>query len=129
MPRAAERPLPAGLDVRRDGDHRARASFEGRGEALPSLGAVGRLSITSHAAGDEAATIRVAGGQAERQLSHADRGGDDGEDAWWGIESQAVFRVDASSGAEAVRLDPTSTRYALEEQKDLLESINGMLGG
>ncbi len=50
-------------------------SFGFRGEALPSLGAVGRLSITARAKGAEAANISVAGGQMQAVRPAALSGG------------------------------------------------------
>jgi len=61
--RHATSKLPVGADGADDLSHIATLGF--RGEALPSIGAVARLSITSRSDGSEAYRIHVEGGRAE----------------------------------------------------------------
>ncbi|TNF59802.1 MAG: DNA mismatch repair endonuclease MutL [Rhodobacteraceae bacterium] len=84
-------------------------SFGFRGEALPSLGAVGRLTITSRAAGFDAATIRVAGGQSEAVKPAALRAGTVVElrDLFYATPARLKFlrsdRAEAQAIADVVR--------------------------
>lgn len=127
-------------------------SFGFRGEALPSLGAVGRLTITSRTDGSEAGVIRVAGGRAEAVKPAALRSGTVVElrDLFFATparlkflrtdraETQAVtdvvkrlamaepfvgFTLNDTSGGES-----RSLFRADAEQADLFEALQGRLG-
>ncbi len=90
-------------------------SFGFRGEALPSLGAVGRLAITSRAAGAEAATIIVAGGRASPVRPAALRAGTvvDLADLFYATPARLKFlRTDR---AEAQAIGDVIKRLAMAE--------------
>lgn len=84
-------------------------SFGFRGEALPSLGAVGRLTITSRAGGFDAATIRVAGGRMDPVKPAALRAGTVVElrDLFYATPARLKFlrsdRAEAQAIADVVR--------------------------
>ncbi|WP_170364159.1 DNA mismatch repair endonuclease MutL [Ruegeria arenilitoris] len=90
-------------------------TFGFRGEALPSLGAVGRLTITSRAPGTEAAQIRVAGGKMEPVKPAALRAGTVVElrDLFYATPARLKFmRTDR---AEAQAISDTVKRLAMAE--------------
>ncbi|AMY71398.1 DNA mismatch repair endonuclease MutL [Frigidibacter mobilis] len=84
-------------------------SFGFRGEALPSLGAVGRLTITSRVEGAEAARIAVAGGREEAVRPAALSGGTVVElrDLFYATPARLKFlrgdRAEAQAIADVVR--------------------------
>jgi DNA mismatch repair protein MutL len=84
-------------------------SFGFRGEALPSLGAVGRLTITSRADGEEAAVISVTGGRIEPVRPAALSGGTVVElkDLFFATPARLKFlrtdRAEAQAVADVVR--------------------------
>ena len=84
-------------------------SFGFRGEALPSLGAVGRLTITSRAEGEEAAVIAVTGGRIEPVRPAALSGGTVVElkDLFFATPARLKFlrtdRAEAQAVADVVR--------------------------
>ena len=90
-------------------------SFGFRGEALPSLGAVGRLTITSRAAGFDAATIRVAGGRVDPVKPAALRAGTVVElrDLFYATPARLKFL--RSDRAEAQALADVVKRLAMAE--------------
>jgi len=90
-------------------------TFGFRGEALPSLGAVGRLTITSRADGFDAALIRVAGGQMDPVKPAALSGGTVVElrDLFYATPARLKFlRTDR---AEAQAISDVVKRLAMAE--------------
>lgn len=90
-------------------------TFGFRGEALPSLGAVGRLAITSRTAGREAARIRVAGGRVEPVKPAALSGGTVVElrDLFYATPARLKFL--RSDRAEAQAIGDVVKRLAMAE--------------
>lgn len=90
-------------------------SFGFRGEALASLGAVGRLRITSRAAGAEAAEIAVAGGRVEPVRPAALTGGTVVELRDLFHATPARLKFLRSDRAEAQAIKDVVQRLALAE--------------
>jgi len=90
-------------------------TFGFRGEALPSLGAVGRLTITSRAQGEEAATIRVAGGRMEPARPAALRAGTVVELRDLFFATPARLKFMRSDRAEAQAISDVVKRLAMAE--------------
>ena len=125
-------------------------SFGFRGEALPSLGAVGRLTITSRAAGHEAARIAVAGGRTEPvRPAAANRGtGVELRDLFFATPARLRFlrsdRAETQAIAEVVRrlaMAEPSVAFTLTdedegrvlfradaEQGDLFDALSARIG-
>lgn len=90
-------------------------TFGFRGEALPSLGAVGRLTITSRAKGHEAAQIRVSGGQLEPVKPAALRAGTIVELRDLFFATPARLKFMRTDRAESQAISDTVKRLAMAE--------------
>ncbi|NDW45933.1 DNA mismatch repair endonuclease MutL [Ruegeria sp. PrR005] len=90
-------------------------TFGFRGEALPSLGSVGRLTITSRAQGAEAASIRVAGGREEPVKPAALRAGTVVELRDLFFATPARLKFMRTDRAEAQAVADTVKRLAMAE--------------
>lgn len=90
-------------------------TFGFRGEALPSLGAVGRLTITSRAAGHDASSIRVAGGRMEPIRPAALRSGTVVELSDLFYATPARLKFMRSDRAEASAITDVVKRLAMAE--------------
>ncbi|MGR3761518.1 DNA mismatch repair endonuclease MutL [Roseobacteraceae bacterium NS-SX3] len=90
-------------------------TFGFRGEALPSLGAVGRLRITSRAAGHDAAQIRVSGGKMEPVKPAALRAGTIVELCDLFFATPARLKFMRTDRAEAQAIGDVVKRLAMAE--------------
>ena len=90
-------------------------TFGFRGEALPSLGAVGRLTISSRAPGHDAASIRVSGGQMEPAKPAALRAGTVVELRDLFFATPARLKFMRTDRAEAQAVTDTVKRLAMAE--------------
>ncbi|WP_170411832.1 DNA mismatch repair endonuclease MutL [Ruegeria atlantica] len=90
-------------------------TFGFRGEALPSLGAVGRLTITSRVPGGEAASIHVAGGRMDRAKPAALRTGTVVELRDLFFATPARLKFMRTDRAEAQAINDTVKRLAMAE--------------
>ncbi|WP_120500231.1 DNA mismatch repair endonuclease MutL [Roseovarius sp. EL26] len=90
-------------------------TFGFRGEALPSLGAVGRLTFTSRAPGYDAAEIRVTGGQVDPVRPAAHNAGTTVtlRDLFYATPARLKFM--RSDRAEAQAITDTIKRLAMAE--------------
>ncbi len=90
-------------------------TFGFRGEALPSLGAVGRLTITSRVPGDEAAMIHVSGGKIEPVKPAALRAGTIVELRDLFFATPARLKFMRTDRAESQAITDTVKRLAMSE--------------
>ncbi|MBO9433966.1 DNA mismatch repair endonuclease MutL [Ruegeria sp. R13_0] len=90
-------------------------TFGFRGEALPSLGAVGRLSITSRVSGADAASITVSGGRMEAVKPAALRAGTVVELRDLFFATPARLKFMRTDRAEAQAIGDTVKRLAMAE--------------
>lgn len=90
-------------------------TFGFRGEALPSLGAVGRLTITSRVPGGEAASVHVAGGRIDGVKPAALRAGTVVELRDLFFATPARLKFMRTDRAEAQAISDTVKRLAMAE--------------
>ncbi len=90
-------------------------TFGFRGEALPSLGAVGRLTITSRVPGAEAASIHVSGGKMDRVKPAALRAGTVVELRDLFFATPARLKFMRTDRAEGQAISDTVKRLAMAE--------------